>query len=90
MATKKTTAPKTSRKTPKAAKKTVKKATRTAEVRNNVKPYIRRILSYINPETQDWKNRWNAQSVASKLGLTKMQVAAVLAHYVMGTYSSNN
>ena len=87
MATKKTTAPKTSQKT---AKKAPKRTVRTPEVHNNVKPYIRRILSYINPETQDWKNRWNADSVAKKLGLTKMQVAAVLAHYVMGTYSSNN
>lgn len=73
-------------------KTTNKKARKTQPQRAttlaSVKPYVRRILGHVDPNTGSWKKRWNADTVANKYGLTKMQVAAVLANYTIGRYNN--
>ena len=56
-------------------------------LRTNVGPYVRRIIQHINADTNTWKRGWSSERIATKYGLTKMQVAAVLANYNMGKYN---
>lgn len=74
----------------KKSRKSTSRRQPSAKVRTvflNVGPYVKRILKHINTDTRRWKKGWTAQRIAEKYGLTKMQVAAVLANYNMGSYN---
>lgn len=74
------------KKTTKNNKKTTVRARAQVQA-TEVRPWVRRILTHVDTTTNTWKKHWDAQRVATKYNLTKMQVAAVLAHYNMGRYT---